>query len=168
MTRDSFWNLIARSGPRGRDDKHEQSKELQRLLEDLPAKEIIAFHNHLLKVMREAYRADLWDVIYIVDGGCSDDGFDYFRSWLVLQGKETFYCVLANPRLIANYARRGFALTDQSLGSAVLRAYEAKAGSIGIPYDGPRGPGKLKGKLLDDEGRRKKYPVLWKRFIEDD
>jgi hypothetical protein len=168
MKRDGFWNLMAQSGPRGRDDKQEQSKELQRLLEELPTKEIIAFHNHLLKVMREAYRADLWDVIYSVDGGCSNDGFHYFRSWLVLQGKESFYRVLANPRLIANYARKGFDLTDQSLDSAVLRAYEAKTGSIDIPYHGPLGPGKLKGKLLDDEGRRKKYPVLWKRFIEDD
>jgi hypothetical protein len=168
MTRDGFWSLIARSGPRRREDRQEQAKELQALLEALSAKEIIAFHNHLMKVMREAYRADLWDVIYIVNGGCSDDGFDYFRCWLVLQGKETFYRVLAKPRLIANYARRGFGLTDQSLASAVQRAYETKSGSINIPYAGPLGPGKLKGKLLDDEGRRKKYPVLWKRFIEDD
>jgi hypothetical protein len=168
MTRDGFWNLIARSGLRGRDDKQEQAKELQALLEALSANEIIAFRNHLMKVMREAYRADVWEVIYIVDGGCSNDGFHYFRSWLILQGKETFYRVLADPRLIANYARRGFDLTDQSLDSAVFRAYETKTGSIDIPYAGPRGPGKLKGKLLDDEGRRKKYPVLWKRFIEAD
>jgi len=59
-------------------------------------------------------------------------------------------------------------LTDQSLDSAVLQAHATKTGSIHIPYDGPRGPGKLKGKLLDDEGLRKKYPVLWKRFIEED
>jgi hypothetical protein len=34
---------------------------------------------------------------YIIDGGCSDDGFEYFRCWLISRGKETFIKLKANP-----------------------------------------------------------------------
>jgi hypothetical protein len=167
MTRDDFWRLIGTSGPRSRDDKEEQAKELQRLLEALPPEEIISFERQLVEVMHESYRADLWDVIYVVDGGCSNDGFDYFRYWLILQGKATFYRVLSDPVLIANFDPTKCDLTDQSLGGVAMRAYKRKTGTIHMPYDGPTGPGKLKGKLLNDEERQKRYPALWKRFIED-
>lgn len=29
-------------------------------------------------------------------GGCSDDGFDYFRFWLIVQGQKVFYNALEN------------------------------------------------------------------------
>ena len=40
----------------------------------------------------------LWDAAYLINGGCSDDGFDYFRGWLVDQGRETFERCLAEMR----------------------------------------------------------------------
>lgn len=34
-------------------------------------------------------------------GGCSDDTFDYFRGWLLYQGKETYEACIEDPeRLI--------------------------------------------------------------------
>ncbi|MFE5591185.1 DUF4240 domain-containing protein [Streptomyces sp. NPDC056549] len=27
---------------------------------------------------------------YMVNGGCCDDGFDYFRGWLIAQGRNVF------------------------------------------------------------------------------
>ena len=41
-------------------------------------------------------RDSLWAVAYIVLGGCSDDGFDYFRFWLIAQGRKVFYNALEN------------------------------------------------------------------------
>ena len=35
-------------------------------------------------------------------GGCSDDTFDYFRGWLLYQGKETYEACIEDPeRLIS-------------------------------------------------------------------
>ncbi|MER7341367.1 DUF4240 domain-containing protein [Streptomyces sp. NPDC000075] len=31
------------------------------------------------------------------NGGCSDDGFDYFCGWLITQGPEAFERVVADP-----------------------------------------------------------------------
>ncbi|WFE14091.1 DUF4240 domain-containing protein [Bacillus atrophaeus] len=35
--------------------------------------------------------------------GCSDDTFDYFRGWLIAQGKETFEEVLDDHEYLAAY-----------------------------------------------------------------
>jgi hypothetical protein len=32
-------------------------------------------------LMDRSYRNDLWAAGYLINGGCSDDGFDYFRGW---------------------------------------------------------------------------------------
>ncbi len=34
---------------------------------------------------------------YILNGGCSDDSFEYFRCWLIAHGKEHFYTAMENP-----------------------------------------------------------------------
>jgi hypothetical protein len=31
----------------------------------------------------------MWVAAYLMNGGCSDDGFDYFRGWLIAQGRTT-------------------------------------------------------------------------------
>ncbi|MFL6076856.1 MAG: DUF4240 domain-containing protein [Mycobacteriales bacterium] len=33
--------------------------------------------------MAESYQGDLWGAAYLINGGASDDGFDYFRGWLI-------------------------------------------------------------------------------------
>ena len=40
-------------------------------------------------------------VHYVINGGCSDDGFDYFRGWLIAQGKSVFMKALENPDSLA-------------------------------------------------------------------
>ena len=38
----------------------------------------------------------------MINGGCSDDGFDYFRGWLIVQGREVFEHVVADPDTLAD------------------------------------------------------------------
>ena len=35
------------------------------------------------RYLNEAYTWDLWGAADVIHGGCSDDGFEYFRRWLV-------------------------------------------------------------------------------------
>jgi hypothetical protein len=44
----------------------------------------------------------LWGAAYLINGGCSDDGFDYFRRWLILQGHKVFQAAIANPDSLAD------------------------------------------------------------------
>jgi hypothetical protein len=41
---------------------------------------------------------------YLVNGGCSDDGFEYFRGWLIMQGREVYERVVADPDVLAGLA----------------------------------------------------------------
>ena len=38
---------------------------------------------------------------YIIGGGCSDDGFWDFRSWLAVRGKRVYLVALRNPESLA-------------------------------------------------------------------
>jgi hypothetical protein len=49
----------------------------------------------------ESYSWNLWGAAYLMNGGCSDDGFDYFRAWLLAQGRDTFEKALADPDTLA-------------------------------------------------------------------
>ena len=46
----------------------------------------------------------MWCAVRIVWGGGSDDGFDYFVGWLIVQGKAAFESALANPDSTADLA----------------------------------------------------------------
>ena len=39
----------------------------------------------------------MWCAAYIINGGCSDDGFEYFRCWVISRGKEVYYLSKSNP-----------------------------------------------------------------------
>lgn len=52
--------------------------------------------------MADSYRTSLWAAAYVINGGCSDDGFDYFRGWLILQGRKVFEQVVADPDALAD------------------------------------------------------------------
>ena len=40
----------------------------------------------------------------IMNVGCSDDGFEYFRNWMISRGKEVYYAAKENPdSLISEY-----------------------------------------------------------------
>ena len=51
----------------------------------------------------------------MINGGCSDDGSDYFRAWLMLQGRETFGQAVADPDSLADWAAVRLAITNQAI-----------------------------------------------------
>lgn len=55
----------------------------------------------------ESYTGDLWAAAYIINGGCSDDWFEYFRSWLVAQGETVYTNALRAPETLQDAARPG-------------------------------------------------------------
>jgi hypothetical protein len=54
------------------------------------------------EVMADSYRVDLWGAAYLINGGCSDDGYEYFRGWLIAQGRATFERIVADPDALAD------------------------------------------------------------------
>src|SRR5262245_29601118 len=96
-----FWDIVERSR---RDDEEEFLEALGKELRRLPPDQILAFDARLEQLLAECYRWDVWGAAYCLQGGCSDDGFLYFRCWLISQGRHAYETALANPDSLADYA----------------------------------------------------------------
>ena len=91
-----FWALI---------DEARNSSESWEEMSD-PLVEALSKHSdedimkwgHIFNLYQKlSYKDRLWAAAYVINGGCSDDGFDYFRDWLTAQGKDVFLKALRDP-----------------------------------------------------------------------
>lgn len=96
MSDEAFW-LIVDEAAAGAPSDEVFLERAGALLEGLAPAEILGFKDRLDGLVRRAYRWDLWGAAWVINGGCSDDGFEYFRAWLVSLGREAFEAALENP-----------------------------------------------------------------------
>jgi hypothetical protein len=99
MTLKEFWEHIEKS-KRNDTDAHEE--RLVARLAKLPVNRILDFAHLWDQMLDRAYFWNLWGAAYIINGGCSDDGFEYFRGWLILRGRKTYEAALKNPESLAD------------------------------------------------------------------
>lgn len=115
MRTDEFWSLVDRA--RGGEDPAAVVEAMVAQLAARPAPEIVGFHRHLRRVLDASYREDVWGAAYLINGGCSDDGFDAFRGWLMTQGRTVFARAVAEPDSLADLSGvRRAARTGEELG----------------------------------------------------
>jgi Protein of unknown function (DUF4240) len=106
MNRSQFWYLIEKAKGKSIGDCQRRVVRLQRVLEQCSAEEILSFNRVLHELLARSYRWDLWAAAQIINRWTSDDGFDYFRSWLIAQGEKAFMSALRNPDSLANSRTR--------------------------------------------------------------
>jgi hypothetical protein len=104
MDTQQFWQLVddARSQVAEPAAGDEVADRTSALLAAQPREEIVAAQQVFWDLMADSYRNQLWAAAYVINGGCSDDGFDYFRGWLITQGREVFESVVADPDTLAD------------------------------------------------------------------
>lgn len=164
---DRWWDLIERAGEDA-EDPDEQTELLHDLLVDeLNADEILEFDTFVHEKLRDAYRGDLWAVAYIMNGGCSDDGFDYFCGWLIAKGKKHYEAALVNPE----DAAKGVSPDDEPFESegfwyVAANAWQEKTGEDDAAYEkvATQVTRELIGELFDEDTVSEKYPKLAKKF----
>ncbi|WP_455569765.1 DUF4240 domain-containing protein [Streptomyces werraensis] len=85
MNGQQFWQLVeaARDQARHPDDAEDVAHRATERLATRPAEEIVAAQQVLWDLMADSCTNPLWAAAYLINGGCSDDGFDYFRGWLI-------------------------------------------------------------------------------------
>ena len=106
MDNQGLWELIeaARGQVRDPADALAVAARAAALLSARPLGEIVSADEVLWGLMAGSYRHSLWAAAYLVNGGCSDDGFEYFRGWLIMQGREVYERVVADPDALAGLA----------------------------------------------------------------
>jgi len=135
MPEDKFWELVSNSKRNSKGNYYVQCQLLREQLEALPSKEIISFNRTFIAIMAGSYSFRLWEAAYALNGGCSDDCFEYFRSWLIAQGRNKFYWTIKYPRILFLVGVKEF--IENYEGYAYC-AYEAYQNRIGQELEYPR------------------------------
>ena len=172
MNKERFWAIVEQSRIGFDGDQDAQEAALRAILVTLNVDEIEQFDAQFQEAMRESYRWDLWAAAYLIQGGCSDDGFEYFRYWLISLGRERFEATLRDPDSLAEFIEdaddeegREF----EAFAVAAHRVWEKKTGKdileMHVPAD--RRPYEPIGEPWeedDDEYFARAFPKLTARF----
>jgi len=127
MRTDDFWAVIARATA---DRPGSPGEVAERAIADLAAcdsEEIVAWGRHFDKVMVASGTQDLWAAAYLINGGCSDEGFDAFRGWLIAHGREAVARSVRSPDSLADVP----AVQAAAESGAVFEAEEVLAVAAG-------------------------------------
>ena len=128
---DRYWQIIHDTKARSGGDQGRQEDLLVEALEKLPLQDIVGFRLRTDKLLYDTYDQHLWCAGYIMNGGLSDDGFEYFRLWLIGQGREIFDRAKANPDSLADLDEddiMGQEFWFEPLWYVALTAFENKTG----------------------------------------
>jgi Protein of unknown function (DUF4240) len=120
-----FWQIVDSARVDASGDTEARVDRLRERLSVLKPSELQQFQNIYDERIRSSYRWDLWGAAYLMNGGCSDDGFRYFRDWLISEGRETFESALRNPDSLAELPRIHIAELE-SFGYVALELFEQK------------------------------------------
>jgi Protein of unknown function (DUF4240) len=111
MNRKDFWRIVETVRQRVHhgnpglpiNQRCEQYQDyLEKELQPLNSTELESFQDHLQLTVAAAYTSELFGASYLLNGGGSEDGFYYFRAWLVFQGREIHEQAIANPDSLAD------------------------------------------------------------------
>ena len=171
MSDDRFWAIIGQT-TEFEADTNAQARALSAALNALPADEIVAFESAFQRQSIRASTWDLWGAGYVAHGGMSDDGFEYFRRWLISKGREIFEHVLARPDDLADLLApdsegplefEEFAyIAGEVWASKTAQSLDAFHAQVGSVFAGDEPAGEP---FAEDTAHlAARYPKLWRRF----
>ncbi|MDX3580078.1 MULTISPECIES: DUF4240 domain-containing protein [unclassified Streptomyces] len=173
MDETEFWELVDASREAAEGDPEEQADQLVERLLRLDPEAVLDFARHFESRYNRAYRWDLWGAAWLLMDGASDDAFDFFRCWLIGQGREVFEGALhGDPDSLADLLDDFDEEIDgdgEELGYAADEAYEQLTGMVAPDLGIPPAAAEPEGTPVDFENEgalAERYPRLWQRFKE--
>jgi len=174
MRTDDFWAVIDRATADRPGSPGEVAKRAIADLATCDPDEIVAWGRHLDKVMIASGKEDLWAAAYLINGGCSDDGFDAFRGWLIAHGREVLARAVREPDSLADLptvqaaADTGAVFEAEEVLSIAEEAYgQVAGGEFPVSEAGPTRPEAADLWDFDNEDEmRKRLPRLSALFLE--
>ncbi len=167
MDNEAFWQIIARSRPAA--DSHPEDCEPQLIacLKALEADEIVAWNHLFDQLAKDAYTCDQIAACNLINGGAGDDGFYYYRCWLIGMGQRVYENAMANPDSLADVV----GVNDEAeaeIYAAAHRAWMAVTGNPDTaPYPARNETTDLKGEdwdIDDDAEVARRLPRLFAMF----
>lgn len=127
MQEQAFWSIVNSVRQVAGNDTEARVDALEQQLSHLNLDEIQGFQHQYDQMIHRANRWNLWGAAYLMNGGCSDDGFSYFCDWLISEGQNTFEHALAEPDSLAELPRQEY-FELESYAYVALKLFESKGG----------------------------------------
>jgi len=146
MKTDDFWAVIERATADRPASPGDVAKRAAAELATRDPAEIVAWDQHLGKVMAASGKEDLWAAAYLINGGCSDDGFDNFRGWLIAHGRTAVASAVREPDSLAEMAviraaaQNGAVFEAEEVLTVAAAAYSQATGTDLPPSQPPPPP----------------------------
>ncbi|MFJ3230194.1 DUF4240 domain-containing protein [Streptomyces sp. NPDC086787] len=170
MEESEFWDLVDAARETAEGDPEEQADVLVERLLQLDPESVLDFARHYESRYNRAYRWELWGAAWVLLDGASDDAFDFFRCWLIGQGRDVFEGAVHDPDALAELLGEFDEEIDgdgEELGYAADEAYEQLTGTVAPDLGIVPAPAEPEGEPVDFENERslaERYPRLWDRF----
>lgn len=165
-----FWDIIQQSrGTKNKIGHDRQIKNLTKILSSHDKADILEFDRLFHSILQKSYTWELWGAAYIINGGCSDDTFDYFRSWLVGQGENIFYKGINNPETLADVLKPQEEYEWEGLEYCAIDAYEKKTGEEfkqSDKFNDGQNETEPTGKKWTENELPTQFPNLWRVFSD--
>lgn len=158
MNKTEFWKIIDQSYQTSKGKQDNQLVALSASLSGLSESNLIKFDDIYRDQLDKSYHWDLWAAAFIINGGCSDDGFDYFRDWLISLGRDTFEAALKDPQTLISFATP-YETEFEEFRYVMEEAYEEKF-SKQLPFGNRKYSTEPKGVAWDEEELDEKFPQL--------
>ena len=159
---DRFWAFIAAARDAAGDDVEDRVSGLEQVLLTQHPDDVAAFQNKYDELLARACRWDLWGAALVINGGCSDDGFRYFRDWLISEGEAVFEAALADPDGLADVAQ------DEAVRTRIVRLRRPEVYEQLTDAPLPRGsvtdPASPAGQEWNEDDLPALFPRLARRF----
>lgn len=175
LDEDLYWSIIEKS-LKGTSNQDEQERFLIEEIYKLTPKQIIGFRLRTDKLLYDTYNSEMWCAGYIMNQGCSDDGFEYFRTWIISRGRQVYYDAKANPDSLIREVGASIDLYDfESFWYVALEAFQRKTGKDLYDYidevnfttkEGQYPQFEFSWKDEDPESMKRICPRLFERFAE--
>ncbi|RBL86568.1 hypothetical protein DDE05_09525 [Streptomyces cavourensis] len=168
MEINDYWKLVeqARKSVDDPADIYDVAERLKEILKTMDLERIKGAANAYKQLAQAAYSWQLWGAAYVINGGCSDDGFDYFIGWLIGQGKKTYEQALADPDWLAKVEVEADEAYGEDMLAAATQAYKELTGDypkdlkvFPLPELGPSWD------FDDDKEMCRRYPKLCEKFM---
>lgn len=169
MASDRFWSIIDSTVSAKTDSEH-QVELLEAKLATLTPDDLVAYELALDEQLKRAYTWDFVAVADILNDGVTDDGFLYFRLWLISKGRSVFEAALLDPDSLADasitpepggyYEFEALLYPAKKVWSQVHRNSDELPFYAGMDnFTMPRGT-----EFVDDDEVARRLPKLWQRF----
>lgn len=168
-----FWEIISKSLEKSHSQNSQEDRLIELLLELTP-QQMIGFRLRTDKLLYESYTSEMWCAAYLMNGGCSDDSFEYFRCWVISLGQQIFEKSLNRPDTLIDFVQDHQDIYEfEDLWYVAIRAFEKKTGKNLFDYidyetfttrEGNYPTLELNWQEGDPESMKLICPELFKRF----